>query len=406
MNETLVPSAQPSALKHYTWQGQDRAGQSMRGVLYGANKMMVREQLSQRGIVAMRIRLNREPLIRPVSDAQVTQFLQELSALYDSGVPLLRILDVQLHSQTQPYFRDVIQTIRLDIERGENLHSVLRHHPKVFDTLTCNLIASGEESGKLSEVLNNIVYSQEQRQKIRSQIKTALWYPVFVLVVAALVWVGVLTFVVPVFEGLYRSNGKPLPWLTQVLLNGSKNIREHWLIVVMGLLLTFILVRQWGGQLLRNQLDVWRMKAPIVGRLLILGWHAQFARTLGLLYQAGIPLHRALDIAAQTVSSPTMRRAIRSVKQDVLNGHSMSLAMTQYPIFEPGLIQRVQIGEESGTLSTMLTQDALHNEFRLEQGVKRLSSLIEPVLVVVIGLLIATMVVALYLPILNLGGAL
>ena len=126
MNETLVPSAQPSVLKRYTWQGQDRAGQSMRGVLYGANKMMVREQLSQRGIVAMRIRLNREPLIRPVSDAQVTQFLQELSALYDSGVPLLRILDVQLHSQTQPYFRDVIQTIRLDIERGENLHSALR----------------------------------------------------------------------------------------------------------------------------------------------------------------------------------------------------------------------------------------------------------------------------------------
>lgn len=403
MNKTLEPSS--SVLKRYAWQGQNRAGQLMTGVLYGANKMVVREQLSQRGIVALQIRVSREPIMRPVSGAHVTQFLQELSALYDSGVPLLRILDVQLHSQTKPYFRNVIQTIRLDIERGENLHTALRHHPKVFDTLTCNLIASGEESGTLSEVLNNIVYSQEQRQKINSQIKTALWYPAFVLVVAALVWLGVLTFVVPVFEGIYRSNGKPLPWLTQVLLSGSKSIREYWLVIVFGLLGLYLLARHWGGSLWRNQLDAWRMKAPIIGRLLILGWHAQFARTLGLLYQAGIPLHRALDIAAQTVTSPTMRRAIVSVTQDVLNGHSLSLAMTQYPVFEQSLIQRVQIGEESGTLSTMLKQDALHNEFMLEQGVKRLSSLIEPLLVVIIGTLVATMVIALYLPILNLGGA-
>ena len=236
----------------------------MTGILYGANKTVVREQLSQRGIIAMQIRVRREPLMRPISDVQVTRFLQELSALYDSGVPLLRILDVQLHSQPKAYFRNVIQTIRMDIERGENLHTALRHHPKVFDNLTCNLIASGEESGKLSEVLNNIAHTQEQSQKIRSQIKTALWYPSFVLVVAALVWLGVLTFVVPVFEGIYRGNGKPLPWLTQVLLSGSKSIREYWLLMVVTVLLIYALARRLGGDFLRNQFDAWRMKIPVV----------------------------------------------------------------------------------------------------------------------------------------------
>ena len=212
-------------LNRYSWHGQNRAGQSLSGVLYGTDKNAVREQLHQRGVVALNIRQTREPLIRRVSIREVTRFLQELATLYDSGVPLLRILDVQLYSEPKPYFRNIIQTIRLDVERGENLHTALRHHPKVFDELTCNLIASGEESGRLSEVLTNIVHSQEQRQRIRSHIQTALWYPVFVMVVAVLVWVGILTFIVPVFENVYRSNGRTLPWLTQVLVDGSHSLR-------------------------------------------------------------------------------------------------------------------------------------------------------------------------------------
>lgn len=145
------------------------------------------------------------------------------------------------------------------------------------------------------------------------------------------------------------------------------------------------------------------MRIPLIGRLLRQAWHAQFARTLGLLYQSGVPLYQALSTSAQTVSSETMRQSIRAVIQDVLNGHSLSLAMTQYSIFEPSLIQRVQIGEESGSLSTMLLQHAQHNEFLVEQGIKRLSSLIEPIMVVVVGVTVAVMVIALYLPILNMG---
>ena len=391
------------ALNRYSWHGQNRAGQSLSGVLYGADKNAVREQLHQRGVVALNIRQTREPLIRRVSIREVTRFLQELATLYDSGVPLLRILDVQLYSEPKPYFRNIIQTIRLDVERGENLHTALRHHPKVFDELTCNLIASGEESGRLSEVLTNIVHSQEQRQRIRSHIQTALWYPVFVMVVAVLVWVGILTFIVPVFENVYRSNGRTLPWLTQVLVDGSHSLRDSWPIwLAVIALLAWVLIRLTQGRL-SSRFDTWRMKLPMVGRLLKSAWHAQFSRTLGLLYQSGVPLYRSLETAAQTVASENMRGAIRAVTQDVLNGHNLSLAMTQYAIFEPSLIQRVQIGEESGSLSAMLLQHAQYNEFLVEQGVKRLSSLIEPVLVVVVGVTVAVMVIALYLPILNMG---
>ena len=397
-----APQSAP-ALKRYTWRGQNRAGQDLSGVLYGVDKDAVRAQLHQRGIIALNIRNTGEPLLRRVSTREVTRFLQELSTLYDSGVPLLRILDVQLYSEPKPYFRNIIQTIRLDVERGENLHTALRHHPKIFDELSCNLIASGEESGRLSEVLRNIVQSQEQRQRIRSQIQTALWYPIFVFLAAILVWTLILTFIVPVFESVYRTQGKTLPWLTQFLIQISHSIRDNWLIwlALIGLLLA--LLARWRQSRWQGALDRWRMRIPLIGRLLRQAWHAQFARTLGLLYQSGVPLYQALSTSAQTVSSVTMRQSIRAVIQDVLNGHSLSLAMTQYPIFEPSLIQRVQIGEESGSLSTMLLQHAQHNEFLVEQGIKRLSSLIEPIMVVVVGVTVAIMVIALYLPILNMG---
>ena len=390
-------------LKRYSWQGQNSAGQTLTGVLYGADKNSIRDQLSQRGVIAQYIRQTHEPILRKVSHTEVTRFLQEMATLYDSGVPLLRILDVQLHSETKPYFRNILQTVRLDIERGENLHTALRHHPKVFDELMCNLIESGEESGRLSEVLKNVVHSQEQRQRLRSQIQTALWYPAFVLVVAAMVWLGILIFIVPVFENIYRSSGRPLPWLTQVLVTGSQDIRYNWPVVLLILaVMAFVGMRLARGSL-RHLVDAWRMRIPIVGSLLKLAWHAQFTRTLGLLYESGLPLHRALGISSKTVSSVNMQDAINATIDDVLNGHSLSLAMTQYPIFEPNLIQRIQIGEESGALSEMLQQHAQYNEFLVEQGIKRISSLIEPVMIVVVGLSVAVMVIALYLPILNMG---
>mgnify|MGYP003417392217 FL=1 len=378
----------------------------MAGVLYGEDKNSVREQLTQRGVVAQRIVVSREPLFRAVTQSQVTRFLSELATLYAAGVPLLRILSVLIHSQKNKHFKNVIQTIRLDIERGESLHRAFRHHPQVFDELTCNLVESGEAAGELDKVLFNITQTQERREQLNTQIKTALAYPLFVIVVALLIWVGLLIGVVPVFEGIYKNSGKSLPWLTQVLIDSSRFIRTQWAWLFVGaavLLLFFRPARSVRWQYFK---DAVKLKLPVFGDLMRTAWHAQFARTLALLYGAGVPLHEALSVSARTVPSLAMRDAIAAGTQDVLQGHSLSLSMSQHAIFESNLIQRIQIGEESGTLTTMLSQHAEHNEFLVEQTIKRLSSLIEPLLVLFIGVIVAVMVIALYWPILNLGAAL
>lgn len=402
MSQTDTP-VQP---KRYAWIGENRIGKRISGVLYGESKLSIRQQLAQRGIIPLKINQTREPIFRGTSRAQVTQFLNELATLYVSGVPLLRILTVLSHSQKNLYFKNVIETVRADIERGEPLHQALRHHPQEFDQLTCNMVESGEAAGELDKVLFNITHTQERRNQLNAQIKTALAYPAFVIGVAFVIWVALLVGVVPVFEGIYKSSGKSLPWLTQALLNTSRLIRNNWLMItaiIGGLILYFSQTKSDKWHQLR---DEWLLKLPVIGSLMSTAWHAQFARTLGLLYGAGIPLHQALTISARTIPNTRMRQAIYACGDDILQGHSLSLSMSQHAFFEQHLIQRIQIGEESGKLAVMLQQHAERNEFMVEQTVKRLSSLIEPFLVLVIGLIVAVMVISLYWPILNLGSAL
>jgi type IV pilus assembly protein PilC len=396
---------QTDTLTRYTWHGQNRTGQAVSGVLYGDDKNSIREQLAQRGIIATRIHPSREPLFRTVSPVLVTRFLSELATLYAAGVPLLRILAVLIHSQKSKHFKNVIQTIRLDIERGESLHRALRHHPRVFDELTCNLIESGEAAGELDKVLFNITQTQERRSQLNAQIRTALAYPLFVIVVALVIWVALLIGVVPVFEGIYKNSGKPLPWLTQALIDSSRFLRHQWWSLGLLLIAALVVYRRTSSVRWQYAKDKLKLKLPVFGDLLSTAWHAQFARTLGLLYGAGIPLDQALTVSARTVPNLPMRDAIHAGTSDILQGHSLSLSMSQHPIFENSLIQRIQIGEESGTLATMLNQHAEHNEFLVEQTIKRLSSLIEPLLVLFIGMVVAVMVIALYWPILNLGTA-
>jgi type IV pilus assembly protein PilC len=392
--------------QRFSWRGQNRAGGLVAGVLYGADKDSIRAQLAQRGVVALRIFASREPWRKPIAQPLITLFLQEFSTLYSAGVGVLRIFDVLLHSSKNPAFQSVVQSLQLDVARGESLHLAMRHHPRVFDELTCNLIESGERSGKLSAVLRNIVYTAERRQQLASQILTAMVYPVFIILSTLLVWVAVLGWVVPVFEAVYKNGGKQLPWITQFLLDASQNMRTHGVFIAIGLIGVGIFLFNWQNRRWRYALDVFKFKLPVFGKLLKTALNAQFARVFSLLHDSGVPLHEALQLTGSTAGYLPMQRAAEQSAQHVLNGYNLSVAMARHPVFETSLVQRVQIGEESGALTLMLEQYATHNEFLVEQMVKRLSALIEPMLILLIGAMVVVMVVALYLPILDLGSAL
>lgn len=378
----------------------------MSGVLYGADKNSVRMQLAQRGLVAQKIVRTREPWRRTVSEVEIIHFLQELSTLYDAGIPLLRIFDVLLHSNKNTRFQSLIQTLNLDVARGESLSLALRHHPREFDELTCNLIEMGESSGRLSEVLRNIVYTSERSQQLKSQMLTAMIYPLFIVLVTLLVWVAVLGWVVPVFEEIYQNGAKQLPWLTQILLDASRTLHSEGIWILLFSIISVVFLMRWRNKRWLYFVDTLKLRIPVFDRLLKASLHAQFARVFGLLYESGVPLHESLSISAHTVRHLPMQIALKQCRQQVLDGQSLSAAMAQCHVFEVALIQRIQIGEESGALGTMLAQYALQQEFFVEQMVKRLSSLLEPLLVLFIGGMVAVMVVALYLPILNLGSAL
>lgn len=396
----------PSETFRYQWQAQSQSGSKIFGVLYGRDKSNIRSQLTQRGIVAQRIIRTREPWRKLVSEVDAARFLQELSTLYDAGIPLLRVFNVLLHGHRNSHFREVIQTLGFDVERGESLSLAMRCHPRVFDGLTCNLVESGEASGKLSEVLKNIAYNSERSQQLKSQMLTAMIYPVFIVIATLLVWIAVLGWVVPVFEGIYKSGGKQLPLLTQVLLDASRILRSQsgWLLLFSSSVIIFLM--RWQNTRWFYFLDAMKLKLPVFDNLFRAALHAQFTRTFGLLYESGVPLHESLLISARTVRNLPMQAALLECRQDVLSGLGLSVAMARHGMFDPSLIQRMQIGEESGALGLLLAQYALQQEFLVEQLAKRLASLLEPLLVLFIGGMVAIMVVALYLPILNLGSAL
>jgi type IV pilus assembly protein PilC len=396
-------------MPEFHWQGSDREGRSVKGVITAESKTQVRDQLIQSRIRPIQIR--RAWHIRwlksnhALTDVQVTQLTRQLATLIQAGVPLFQALEVLSQTTPEPAPHALIEALQNDLSQGLHFNQALKKHA-AFDALYCNLIAAAEMAGMLDSVLLQLAHHREKIQTLKRQIRAALFYPSIVLAVAVVVLSLLLMFVVPSFEQIFSSFGAQLPWLTQTVID----ISHHWfswmsalLLIAGGVRLLFKHQIQSHPKL-QHRIDALWLQAPLIGRFMQQTCIARWTRTLATLFGAGIPLAQAISHLENITGNCLYQEATHRIHDQLLQGIALSQALTQHPLlFTPMLMQMCAIGEESGQLDHMLCQVATHAENEVEQTVTYLSKLVEPAIMVVLGILVGGLVMALYLPIFEMG---
>ncbi len=393
----------------YSWKGVDRTGTRISGRSDGQSPALVKAMLRKRGIHTTRIRHIRQlsalKFAQRVSSAELTQLSRHLATLFQAGIPLLHGLDIMAEGSKNPLLITLLRTIKRDISAGHSLAEALRKHPRYFDTLYCNLVAVGEVSGRLDTLLEQLATFQEKRALLRARMKKAMIYPLLVLLVGLGVSSLLLLQVVPQFEVLFAGMGAELPTFTLMVIDLADWLSGHIVMLTIMLVLAAVAVQQLFRRSLVFHLWVLRLghRLPVVGNLLRHAALARFARTLCTCFVAGIPLAEALGPVARASGDALYERAIRRLRADLNNGLSLSAAMRASPLFPNLCVQMCGIGETSGTLDDMLERIASHHEQAIDQLIENLTSLLEPVIVLILGLLVGSLVIAMYLPIFQLG---
>lgn len=397
----------PVRSSRFKWSGIGTNGATLSGELVASSEVRARMALRQQGITPTRVDRSRRRATR-LPAKTVAFLLRQLATLIRSGVPILSAFDIIARSQERPEATQLLLQIRTDLQTGASLATALTRHTANFDELTCTLVAAGEQSGLLDVMLGRIADYQEKMLAIRSKLRSALVYPVAILSVAMIVTVLMLVYVVPAFENTFRSFGAALPLPTRIIIDASAALRDYGLILA--LLCSFIaagLVHQWrNNKDWQEATDRWLLRLPVLGSLLHRAALARWSRTLASLYGAGIPLLESLTPAGNATGNHVFRLASQVLRQKVSEGDNLSRALSRQTVFSPLLVQMVGIGEESGTLDEMLNKVADIYDREVDEAVTQLGTLMEPLLMVVLGGIIGGLVIAMYLPIFQLGSVL
>lgn len=389
----------------YTWEARDRAGKLLRGEMAGAGESFVSVSLRRQGLTPMAIKRKRFARGKSIKDKDVTVFTRQMSTMMRAGVPLLQSFDIVAKGHSNPSMQRLLQDIKSDIESGTSMSTAFAKHPKQFDKLFCNLVAAGEKSGALEALLDRLAIYKEKTMSIRGKIKSAMFYPAAVVVVAFVVTAIIMLFVVPAFKDLFNSFGASLPMPTLILLAVSNFFVAYWYLIFGGLaaaVVAFVQGRR-RNQRFHDLVDQAMLKLPIFGQVLQKGAIARWCRTLSTMFSAGVPLAEALGSVAGAAGNVVYEKATRRVQTDVISGESLTLGMQRTGVFPNMVLQMAAIGEESGALDAMLGKAAEFFEDEVDRTVDSLSSLMEPMIMVVLGTLIGAMVVAMYLPIFQMG---
>ncbi|MBS0590708.1 MAG: type II secretion system F family protein [Proteobacteria bacterium] len=393
----------------FLWSGSDARGKKLKGEETAKSASLLKADLRRRGINATTIKPKPKPLFgasgRTIKPREIAVFSRQIAVMMSAGVPMVQGLEIIGSGQANPRMKNMLLDIKTNIEGGSSLAESMRKYPVQFDELYTNLVKAGESAGVLDTVLDTVATYKENIETIKGKVKKALFYPAAVLVVAFIVTLILLIFVIPQFETVFSSMGANLPAFTLMYVNLSRFVTQHWLImlaIVAGTIggIAFVYKRspKFAHFIARASL-----KIPVVGQILTQSAIARFARTLGVTFKAGVPLVEALDSVSTATGSPIYNEAVKQIRSDVAVGHQLQFAMKQTALFPNMVVQMVGIGEEAGALDTMLFKIAEFYEQEVNNAVDALSSLLEPFIMVIIGLIVGGMVVAMYLPIFQLG---
>ena len=399
----------PKISQVFLWSGVNRRGQKVSGELKGETLQQVKAELIRQGIVVQKIRKQHESFLarytQSVNAMDIAVLTRQITTMLTAGVPLVQTLQLLAGSHEKKPMREMLANICTEIESGVPPSKALRQYPRHFDDLYCDLVASGEQSGALDAVFDRIATYREKAEAIKSKIKKAMFYPAVVVFVALVVTAILLLYVVPEFDNIFKSFGAELPAFTRMVLNLSNIVQTYWYFVFGALvMLIFVYIHSYRRmESVRDGTDKLILRLPIVGVILQKAALARYARTLSTTFAAGLPLIDGLVAAAGSSGNAVYRKAIMSVRSEVMAGMQMNVAMRTTEVFPEMVIQMIMIGEESGSLDDMLSKVAGIYEQQVDDAVDALSSLIEPLLMVVLGVLVGGLVIAMYLPIFKLG---
>ena len=404
----MAAAAKAPKTSTFVWEGKDRKGSVVKGELSGQNPALVKAQLRKQGINPTKVRKKGMSLggsgkkIKPID---IALFARQMATMMKAGVPLLQSFDIIADGVEKPSMRKLVDELKQHVAAGNSFAAALRTKPEYFDDLFCNLVDAGEQSGALETLLDRVATYKEKTEALKAKIKKAMNYPIAVVAVAVIVTCILLIKVVPQFKEVFSSFGAELPAFTLFVIALSEGLQEWWfifLIAFVGAGYAFMQAKQ-RSEKFRDMLDRTILKAPVVGNIVYKAAVARYARTLSTTFAAGVPLVEALDSVSGATGNVVFRNAVNKVKQDVTSGMQLNFSMRTTNAFPAMAVQMTAIGEESGALDTMLDKVASYYEAEVDNAVDGLTALMEPLIMSVLGVLVGGLIIAMYLPIFQLG---
>jgi len=406
----MAKKQEDSNLDTFQWVGVNARGKKLEGELSGQSVALIKAQLRKQGITPSKVKRKPKPLfgiksIQKITAKDIALVTRQIATMLMAGVPLIQSIELIASGAKNKSITKLMEDIGDEVKAGAPLSQALRKHPRYFDDLYCDLVASGEQSGALDKIFDRVALYKEKAEALKSKIKKAMFYPIAVLVVALIVTSILLIFVVPQFQDIFNGFGAELPAFTLMVIGISEFMQEYWWMILIALVAFGYAYKEalLKSKKLRDANDRAILKLPVVGMILNKAAVARYARTLSTTFAAGVPLVDALDSAAGASGNAVYRYAILEIKAEVSSGNQMNWAMRNSKIFPDMVVQMVAIGEESGSLDGMLAKVATIYEQEVDDAVDGLSSLLEPLIMAVLGVLVGGLIVAMYLPIFQLG---